>query len=246
MPGPISSHLIRVEEPGSEQGPWRDSFLGGWPKIPPEEELPACRVCRATLTFFFQVAFPEGHPWSGRSMAVFGCTACRDEAHPTPFVTRDLVPSMERMTLLRGEDVPDGSLDLVQRSFRFLTFATADGVLRRDYARRVDYRPIALVPFRESKLTRKSKVGGLPGWIQINSSPGKYQGEPLGFLMQWRHDFEFGRVLGSPAPFNPFEDSLPGLTDDATCYRLFEGTQLYFFGNHAGGRHHVYMIPAVP
>lgn len=70
--------------------------------------------------------------------------------------------------------------------------------------------------------------------------------EPLGFPTRWKPDFEFVRVAGSPAPFNPFSDSLPGLTEKVAYYRLFQGTQLYVFGNHAGVRPRVYMIPSVP
>ncbi len=240
------SHWIKVLKLGSEQGEGRDSFVGGHPRLPPGEGLPTCRVCGALLTFFFQVAFPEGRRWAGRTLAVFECTACRDDAHPTPFVDQTLIPSMERMNLVKGEDVPDGALDLVQRTFRFLVFDTAAGVVRRDYAERVAYRPITLHPQTDAKLATKSKVGGAPGWIQVDSTPGRYLGEPLGFLVQWKYDFEFDRVAGSPAPFNAYADSLPDLTEKIPYYRLFQGTQLYFFGNHAGGRPHVYMIPSVP
>ena len=58
------------------------SFVGGYPRIPSESGLPECRLCRSRQTFFFQVAFPPEHPWSGLSLAVFQCTACVDENYP--------------------------------------------------------------------------------------------------------------------------------------------------------------------
>ena len=50
-----------------------DTFLGGKPKLPPDVSLPSCRLCGKELAFFFQVAFPQGHKWEGKSMAVFYC-----------------------------------------------------------------------------------------------------------------------------------------------------------------------------
>ena len=50
-----------------------DSFIGGKPKLPPNVDIPKCGLCGKELTFMLQVAFPQGHPWAGKSMAVFYC-----------------------------------------------------------------------------------------------------------------------------------------------------------------------------
>ena len=242
MAGEFVSQFIKVSKAKPEQVARQWSFVGGRPKLPRAMKLPACKNCGAFQTFFFQVAFPEGHVWEGQTLAVFECTACRDEENPVPQVNKTLVPSMKRMELRRGEDVPDGALDLYQTTCRFPVFPTVEGVMRVDYVERVRYRPIAFEPALEEKLTAKSKLGGKPGWVQgIDLTPGKYLGEPLEFLFQWRHDFEFDRVTGSPPPYHPYMEMVPELADVGQ-YKLFLGTQLYFFGNQTGNQQHVFMI----
>jgi hypothetical protein len=242
MASEAASLLIKVSKPNLVQAPDQTSFVGGRPKLPPALGLPLCKNCGAVQSFFFQVAFPKGQPWAGQSLAVFECTACRDEDCPIPMINKILVPTMPRMDLRRGEDIPDGALDLYQKVCRFLVFPTAEGVVRDDDPERVRYRPIAFDLAPDERPTAKSKLGGKPGWVEINLTPGKYLGEPLGFLMQWRHGFEFDRLPGSPPPYNPFMDVEPDLTANVGFYKLFHGTQLYFFGNQAESRHHVFML----
>ena len=234
--------LIKVSKPRPEQDEGRDSFVGGRPKLPPGEPLPVCRNCGAILTFFFQIAFPDGQPWAGQTLAVFACTACQDEVNPVPMVNKNVIPSMRRMDLRPGEDVPDGALDLYQRTCRLLVFPTGQGVVRNDYSERVRYRAITFERPTDDRATAKSKLGGRPAWVDAKLTPGRYIGEPLIFLFQWRHDFQFHRVEGSPPPYNYFAQDVPDLTADVKYYELFLGTQLYFFGNTATGRPHVFMI----
>lgn len=236
-----ASLLIKVSKPQTEQSADQDNFVGGRAKLPPEVEYPVCKNCGAAQTFFFQIAFPEGQTWAGHSLAVFACTACRDPDNPVPSVDQILIPSMKRMDLRRGEDVPDGALDLYQKVCRFLVFRSTEAVVRTDCPERVRYRAISLELATDDKPTKKSKVGGRPGWVTTDLTPGNYLGEPLRFLMQWRHGFEFDRLPGSPAPYNPFMDVEPDLTANVGFYQLFLGTQLYFFGNRVDGRYHVFM-----
>jgi hypothetical protein len=237
----FASQLIRVSKSKQPQSADQESFVGGRPKIPVREKAPVCRNCGAVQSFFFQVAFPPGHIWSGQTLAVFGCNACEFDPCPVPKVNQIFVPYMKRMDLRSGEDLPDGALDLYQKTCRFLAFPTVDGVIREDYPKRVQYRPIALDPVAESKPTAKSMVGGWPGWVSIKMTPGMYLGEPLEFLMQWRHGYEFDIVPGAPPPYHPFLEEVPALKQ-IKQYRLFQGTQLYFFGNRAQGRPQVFML----
>lgn len=61
------------------------SFIGGKPCIPPSVPLPVCKICGEPLTFFFQVAFPEGHMWAGKSLAFFFCSATYHKERPASY-----------------------------------------------------------------------------------------------------------------------------------------------------------------
>ncbi len=54
---------------------YNTSFIGGKPCLPSSVSLPVCKICGEPLTFFFQVAFPEGHIWAGKSLAFFFCSS---------------------------------------------------------------------------------------------------------------------------------------------------------------------------
>lgn len=60
---------------GENQSLETNSFVGGKPKLPMDITIPRCSLCNNELTFLFQVDFPLGHDWYGKSMAVFFCTA---------------------------------------------------------------------------------------------------------------------------------------------------------------------------
>ena len=239
--------LIKPSNIKPQQDPGLESFLGGRPKLPPGIELPTCLNCGALQTFFLQVAFPEGQAWVGHSLAVFGCVACEDRVYPFPAVNYLTFPSVfesrDTGDLLPNEDIPDGTLDAYQRTGRFLVFPTGTSVVRSDYAERVCYRSIRFQPFSDvgARPTSKSKLGGDPGWVNTPCPPGNYLGEPLEFLMQWKGDFEFNRLPGSPASYNPFAEDYPDTMENIGHYNLFYGIQLFFWGNRAGGRHHIYM-----
>ena len=96
------------------------SFIGGKPCLPPSVSLPVCKICGEPLTFFFQVAFPEGHMWAGKSLEFFFCSSYQKhesglwmppEIHPT------------EMNLFA---IPDGELDVevYQTLFRAIVFDT--------------------------------------------------------------------------------------------------------------------------
>lgn len=48
-----------------------DLFIGGIPKLPPELSIPTCTLCSQKMSFMFQVAFPKGHIWEGKTLALF-------------------------------------------------------------------------------------------------------------------------------------------------------------------------------
>lgn len=218
--------------PRTCQVPWVTSFVGGRPKIPPSLELPTCGLCGAVQTFFLQVAFPDRHEWAGLTLAIFRCTSCFDWER--------LAPRMGRKPLGPGEDIPDGELDEDQINYRFLVFPTAQGVVRAEYEERIRYMPIDLITSSPAVKTR-SHIGGKPRWIQGGETPGCYGGEPLDFLMQWEEWFRFRAVEGAPYQRGPHDEQLRGFSLP-NVYSLFVSLELYFFGNHSGGKPNVYPI----
>ena len=240
--------LIKPSNIKPQQDLGRESFLGGRPKLPPGIKLPTCLNCGALQTFFFQVAFPEGQAWVGHSLAVFGCVACEDWENPVPAINSASLPSVfesrDRGDLMPNEDIPDGALDAYQRTGRFLVFPTGASVVRGDYSERVCYRSIRFQPFSDvgARPTSKSKLGGQPGWVNTPCPPGNYLGEPLEFLMQWKGDFEFNRVPGSPPSYNPLAELYPDLMENVGHYKLFQGLQLFFWGNRTRENNHIYMF----
>ena len=202
------------------------NFIGGRPKIPPDVELPRCRLCDAIQTFFFQVAFPERHLWAGESLAVFQCTSCYDG--------RYLVPMTGPNFLLPGETVPDGVLETNQVNFRLLTFPTDSGVVRESYAPKVQFVPLLLNSGRSEFKTR-SRIGGKPNWVNGDRGPGNYMGKPLDFLMQWEEYFNFLTLPGTPPRAHPSRLTNP-LLSVSKYFDLFSGCELYFFGNLSGNR----------
>ncbi len=235
----LSLRCLGSEEP---QTPGHTSFLGGKPKLPADEPLPTCRRCGSVQTFFFQVAFPSGHDWAGQTLAVFQCTGCFDPENSTPIISRKLFPQLSTDYQEPGADIPEGVLEAVQLACRFPVFPTDQGVVRDDYVVKVAFVPLGFDRLADGKATAKSKVGGEPGWIWTDMAPGWYLGRPLTFLMQWQRGHLFKTVPGAPLPAIAVDPDFPNNPVELDYYELFHSYQLYFFGNDAGGSHHVMMV----
>jgi hypothetical protein len=235
-----STKLIKVSHGSALQTHEHASFVGGRPRLPVSFPLPLCGLCGERQTFFFQVAFPADHVWSGRTLAVFQCTCCIDDEHLAPLIRRSLFPAMKNNYLLPGDDIPDHALERIQTRWRFLAFPTAGAVPRAEYREKIRFRPIWLKPFADPKSTIRSKVGPTPGWVAAASDPGLYMGKPLSFLMQWGMFFKFDLLPDAPPPFDPLMDRIPELKE-IRHYDLIIGKQLYFFGNQVDSSLHVYL-----
>jgi len=196
------------------------SFVGGFPNLPKEEPIPSCKLCSSTLSFFFQVAFPAGHVWHGKSLAVFACTSCVDEG--------SLIPEMLDQKLL-GADIPDGFLERYQTNFRFVVFASETGTLRNEYQPRVAFRRLNLAPLKASSKA-VSKIGGRPVWMLDDESPATYAGRHrVEFLLQIGEKAEFPTVKGAP-PQIELDLTRKPTPSPRSFYQLFLGNQIYFFG----------------
>lgn len=186
-----------------------DTFIGGKPKLPPDVFLPSCRLCGKELAFFFQLAFPQGHKWEGKSMAVFYCV---EEWHD-----QYCIPELPDGPSLNKVDVTADFLNQYQRNFRVLVFDTAKAVLVEGYQEKVAFRSMAIT--QEDKTDRgwDMVIGGRPVWIMGQAErPASVAGDkkPV-LLLQVREDFKFPILPDAPreaAPFFP------------PRYRLFSGT----------------------
>ena len=105
------------------QTPEEDTFWGGKPKLPPAMSVPICGLCGQEMTFFLQAAFPQGHPWQGKSLALFYCT---DTWHD-----QFCLPEAPDVRNLNNADIPSSFLRQYERTFRTLVFDTDQGVLDR-------------------------------------------------------------------------------------------------------------------
>ncbi|MDN4523990.1 hypothetical protein [Fictibacillus fluitans] len=196
------------------------TFIGGLPRIPESEPLPTCELCGEKLTFFFQVSFPEGHSWEGRTMAVFGCTMCAHEDY--------LIPEMLQDTL-KGIDIPQGFLESYQKNFRIILFETEKGELRNEYEEKIKFVKWRLSPAADP-YENHEKIGGSPNWLLDDESPGSYNSEvSMIFLMQLPEDMKFETVENAPPQM---VISLEGnqAPSSHSYYELFLANHIYFFG----------------
>jgi hypothetical protein len=172
--------VVATPPPRLVQSPETTSFVGGRPKLPPSQEIPACGLCGTGQTFVLQVAFPDRHERAGLTLAIFQCTSCFD-------VDR-MMPPLSHVPRTAGEDIPDGVRDGDATSYRFLAFPTADGVVRPEYVERIRHSPIELttrdpaikspieLTTRAPAIKTRSHIGGKPRWFHDDRTPGGYEG----------------------------------------------------------------------
>lgn len=211
------------------------SFIGGLPRLPGGQAIPFCLGCGAEQAFFFQMAFPDRNPWQGLSLAVFQCVSCvyRDPEYSYPY----FVPT----PLEHGPDYPLDYLKNSQKSFRFLIFETAEGVIRTDYSPRVKFLRWSLEPTPDGQVW-SNKIGGVPNWIRGDESAlTENRRMPMFFLMQLLENFEFETVAGAPAQKYGARGEVWGEQTD--YYSLFLGFQVYLFATH--DRHAGVIYPLV-
>lgn len=217
----MSDCWIMEEEDGRVlQTPEVRSFIGGKPVLPLDVDIPRCCICGKEQSFFFQVAFPGGHPWAGLTVAAFMCTACSDETN--------LIPEMLKGPLL-AVDIPADFLNSYQKNFRFVVFKSTMGEVKNDYLTKVCYKPLLLKPLHRSN-TPGDKVGGEPTWILDDETPGSYAGKyDMAFLMQLSPGKKF--YIESSAP-PQMELGLTGKPQPSpnNYYQLFNGNGLFMFG----------------
>lgn len=188
------------------------SFIGGKPCIPPSVKLPVCQICGTPLTFFFQVAFPEGHMWHGKSLAFFYCSsAYAKHSDRDQFPPRVDADARNHFIIPKGRLNPKG----YQTLFRAICFDTSEGVLREDYCERVAYQKITWKASKRPDKKAPILLGEDPIWTGIKKYgkefPDYYGDQPMKLILQVADYFNFDRLPDAP----------PELEEN-------------FFGGHAG------------
>ena len=229
-----TTYYVVEDEDNSPQKETDRHFIGGAPRIPAGEPLPACQLCNATMTFYIQLAFPRDHVWAGWSLAVFGCADCANED--------TLIPEMLRVPL-RGADIPDGFLTSYQNNFRFLAFSD-DEATPRQYEHRVRFKRLELTSSKKGAMPGW-KLNGVPDWLLEDEAPASYGGRfPMVFLLQLGGGYEFETVENAPRQMDVGLDGLPTLAERSS-YQLFLGNVVYLFGTMDANPPMVYAITQV-
>jgi hypothetical protein len=212
-----------------------ESFIGGRPKLPEDVEIPYCKLCNSQQSFFLQVAFPPQHAWSELSLAVFFCTSCADEDY--------LIPEMLTPPLYQAE-VPSSYLETYQKNFRFITFETAQGVLRSDYFEKVAFRKVELIP-NEDDCYNGDKLGGSPNWLLEDETPGKLDMsiEP-DFLLQLESDKNYYTTADAPPQIELDLEGFPQQSSEPYYY-MFNANALYLFGYKRAKDNLVYALTQI-
>lgn len=209
-----------------------DTFLGGKPKLPPDVPLPSCRLCGKELAFFFQVAFPQGHKWEGKSMAVFYCV---EEWHD-----RYCIPELPDGPSLNKVDVTADFLNQYQRNFRVLVFDTAKAVPVEGYQEKVAFRSMAITQEDKTDSGWDMVIGGRPVWIMGQAErPASVAGDkkPV-LLLQLREDFKFPILADAPREAAPFFSTK---VSPFLWYSLFARDRIYFWGGQGQEGEKVYI-----
>lgn len=223
------------------------SFLGGVPCLP-EVEHPACRLCGAKETFFFQLEFPDSSPWRGKVLALFACTKCCHEDH--------LIPEMLKGPLL-AVNIPKEFLTSYQTNFSVIVAESEECQRWSSYKETICFKRLILQGRRPTKkklvaLPLETRVSGLfgrmaptPKWFLGDETPATCDGNlPLVFLFQIQREFAFEIHPDAPGQikFDYFSNSLKESED--RWYKLFISNEIYFFGT-AEGEPLVYILTQI-
>lgn len=207
-----------------------ESFIGGKPKLPPNVDIPKCGLCGKELTFMLQVAFPQGHPWAGKSMAVFYCIEAWHDKYCIPELPQQIV----------NADIPEEFLRDYERNFRVLVFDTPLGKIVDAYQEKVAFQALQAVPEKQTKKDWELVIGGRPVWIMgISERPNSIAGtKKPALLLQVKEDFHFPVLTTAPKQANPFT---PDKKSPFPWYDLFVSNRIYFWGVQSNGTEWVYV-----
>lgn len=186
-----------------EQTKDHTSFLGGKPKLPEGMEIPRCDICNKEQVFLFQVSFPAGHVWAGKSMAVFKCLSMG--LHTSE---RADLPDIEQIGY---DDIPKGNLEeKFHKAFRMPIFNTECGFLKEDYEEKVIFRAIEWKVSRAKAKKVPIVLGGEEIYIMgKKEKPNTYDGTPMHLILQVAENFNFDILNEAPGELEEIFRAIP-------------------------------------
>jgi len=203
-----------------------NSFIGGYPKLPKEFEIPITDDTTTQMTFYFQYEFPEEHIYSGFILSVFATSDFMHEDYTIP----------EMLTgTLKGINVPKDFLDDYQKYFKVYVYKKGDYSLREGYNLKLKYKKlITSVKVGDENISWFADVNEKPNWYLDDESPSTYNfQEPFVFILQIKEGYEFEKKDNIP------RQKVLGGTDGLTLcdsygdeYELFNMNEIYFFGTN--------------
>lgn len=188
------------------------------------------------MTFLMQVTPADDHPWSGRTLALFECTACPDE---TP--DRFLTPGSSKLSWdearARGIHVTEDFLAGNRKHHRVIVSDLAAATMRQDIPEHVVYQRLERREVQEPYLGLK--VGGVPSWTDNNVifEEARFGQAGVVFLFQIPTRRKFRSL-----PSAPRQQVLTDFWDDD--YFLFNGTPAFCFGTVDREVPAAFLIPA--
>jgi hypothetical protein len=228
-------YLLREDKHDHRQTPDDDTFIGGVPRLPADAQIPRCGHCGSEMTFYFQVAWPEGSPLPGYSFACFACTSC-DGIHAG-------IPECVSGAPL-GAEVPEGLCDYTARRYAYLSFPTTDGRPALQYTPRVVFKRWLVRPATTASYNGV-KIGGVPTWAYEDYWPATICGQPAFFLMQIPGDYYYEPMETAPPQmvYDCFKEKVVPCRGD---FDLFLANWIYFFGSMTENGPKVYAIVQKP
>ena len=207
-----------------------DSFIGGKPKLPLDVDIPKCELCGKELTFMFQVAFPQGHAWAGKSMAVFYCVESWHGDYCIPELPQQIAEA----------DISEEFLSNYERNFRVFVFDTSLGKMVDTYQEKVAFRAFQAIPEKQTKQEWDFVSGGRPIWVMGKSEkPHTIAGiEKPVLLLQVKEDCRFQILPTAPKEADPFA---PNGLSIFPWYYLFAANRIYFWGAEKDNKEWVYI-----
>jgi hypothetical protein len=200
-------------------------YGGGKPRLPPDAEVPMCRVCGEEMTLFLYTSAPPVGRWIGRAINLFACTA-----HADPGVVPDAWPSSgaavgDRIAL------PPGYLEDYQTFFRIVVADADASTVLTTYRPRLRFQRLAPVAPGDQWLLR---VGGTPGMPASETVRRATSGsaDDLDFLLRVRAGLRFPVEPGAPPQARLYPDVV-ARADRGPEYDLFGGAPLWLFGDHS-------------
>lgn len=207
-----------------------DSFIGGKPKLPPDIEIPKCELCGKELAFLFQAAFPQGHAWAGKSMAVFYCVESCHGKYCIPELPQKIAEA----------DISEEFLSNYERNFRIFVFDTSQGEMLDTYQEKVAFRAFRAIPEKQTRQEWDFVIGGRPVWVMGKSEkPRTIAGtEKTVLLLQVKEDYHFRILPDAPKAADPFA---PDGLSVFPWYYIFAANRVYFWGAEKDNKKWVYI-----